>query len=267
MSTTTKGRTWMAAADRCERELLAGIVGATTTTDAGNVIEGVAYAWGSVALGERGPTLIDRRAFDRSLAVRPSYPLQWQHRDDEPIGVAFLTAKSDGLHLRGVVADTQRGREALTLARAGALSGISLGFMASDVTKVKHEEHGSVRLVGNAALMECSLVSYPADAKARILAVDGMPAPRFVHAADMSRFERLSFALRTSGTSRDMFGREIPPEAAEAHRLARLANEVAAWNRNQARPGARPEMANPFMAERHRRAIEDAEDAAARWRR
>jgi HK97 family phage prohead protease len=136
----------LATAERCERERLAGSPAPLSSDLAtnGQEITGIASAHGSVAFGERGPTMFAPKAFDEALARSTAYPLLWQHIDSLPIGTAHLGMTPAGLHLRGVVADSTQGRDALAVARVGGLSGISIGFIPHDVTKTKHPVRATI---------------------------------------------------------------------------------------------------------------------------
>jgi HK97 family phage prohead protease len=129
----------------------------------------IASAAGSVAYGERGPTRFAKGAFRESLeASGGKFPLLWQHRDDQPIGVARLSEGDAGLILDGTLAmDVQQGKEAHSLLKLGGIDGVSIGF---NVSKAKHVtlKGESVREVEKANLAEVSLVTFPADSGARV---------------------------------------------------------------------------------------------------
>jgi hypothetical protein len=125
----------------------------------------------STANGERGPTRFATGAFRESLGRSTRYPLLWQHKDDQPVGVVELSESTEGLIADGRLAlEVQRAREARELLKMGAVDGVSIGFTAE---KARHETHGgkSVRVVEQAKLMEVSLVTFPADPAARVLTV------------------------------------------------------------------------------------------------
>jgi uncharacterized protein len=133
----------------------------------------IASATGSTANGERGPTRFAAGAFRESLSRSTKYPLLWQHKDDQPVGVVELSETAEGLSTDGRLAlEVQRAREARELMKMGALDGVSIGFTAE---KARHETHGgkSVRVVEQARLMEVSLVTFPADPNARVMSVHG----------------------------------------------------------------------------------------------
>jgi hypothetical protein len=116
-------------------------------------------------------------AFRRSLAdhkangTRPL--LLWQHDSSAPIGV-YSTVEEDkkGLYVEGQLAlDVQQGREAYSLIRMGALSGLSIGFQAR---RYEIDKATEVRKLLDVDLWEISPVSFPANERARVEAVKGL---------------------------------------------------------------------------------------------
>lgn len=125
----------------------------------------------SIANGERGPTRFASGAFREALARSTRYPLLWQHKDDQPVGVVELSEGTEGLTADGRIAlSVQQGKEAHDLLKLGAIDGVSIGFTAE---KARHETQGgkSVRVIEQARLMEVSLVTFPADPNARVQTV------------------------------------------------------------------------------------------------
>lgn len=111
-------------------------------------------------------------AFAESLAKHRqdgSKPLMlWQHNPDEPIGV-WEDLAEDGKGLKGTgrfVMETARGREAHALLRAGAIRGLSIGYR-----EIETSPDGSARLLKKLDLLEISVVSFPANRRARVEAV------------------------------------------------------------------------------------------------
>lgn len=112
-------------------------------------------------------------AFKRSLkehkASKRMPALLWQHNSDQPIGVYSEMREDDtGLYVKGKLSDTQLGREAHTLLKDGALSGLSIGFRT---LKSKIDEENGVRTLTEVDLWETSLVTFPANTAARVTAV------------------------------------------------------------------------------------------------
>lgn len=132
----------------------------------------VASAAGSVAYGERGPTRFAKGAFAETLKVSGGkYPLLWQHREDQPIGIVHVSETKEGLIADGQLAmDIQQGKEAHSLLKLGGIDGVSIGFNAK---KAKHviRRGETIREVEQADLAEISLVTFPADREARVTQV------------------------------------------------------------------------------------------------
>lgn len=109
-------------------------------------------------------------AFTKSLVAHNdagTTPLMlWQHRMDQPIGVwQSLKEDENGLAVSGnLVLETRRGKEAYGLLKAGALSGLSIGFR---INRFENLEGGGRRLL-ELDLLEISLVSLPAASRARV---------------------------------------------------------------------------------------------------
>lgn len=104
-------------------------------------------------------------------------PLLWQHLPFEPIGVLVkvISQDKDGIKARFAVLDTKLGRDAAKMVEAGAVR-ISHGFVPKEIEPIYDEDHegdGQPPITGfNIAkydVMECSLVSIPANPEAEIL--------------------------------------------------------------------------------------------------
>ena len=66
-------------------------------------------------------------------------PLLWSHDRSEPIGhITAAADNGDGLAVTAVVQPTNRGRDAITLLRAGSLRGLSVGFQPVDMDTTPH---------------------------------------------------------------------------------------------------------------------------------
>jgi hypothetical protein len=77
-----------------------------------------------------------------------------------------------GLRLKGRILPTQAGNDAYTLAKAGALTGLSIGFSTK---KYEIDEKKKVRKLTELELYEVSLVTFPANEKATITNVKSRP--------------------------------------------------------------------------------------------
>jgi HK97 family phage prohead protease len=91
----------------------------------------------------------------------------WQHSAEEPIGVwSEMVEDAKGLRVKGQLAlETVRGKEAHALLKLGALNGLSIGFMSKQWT---YDRETEVRTLTEIDLWEVSLVTFPANSKARV---------------------------------------------------------------------------------------------------
>lgn len=92
----------------------------------------------------------------------------WQHSWQDPIGV-WKELKEDERGLYGVGEinlDVQKGREAYSLMKQRALTGLSIGYK-----EVKYTDNAEVRFLEEIDLYEISPVTFPANEEARISAV------------------------------------------------------------------------------------------------
>ncbi len=87
-------------------------------------------------------------------------PMLFGHDQNDPIGT-WDTAeeKADGLHVTGklLIDDVPRAREVRALVKAGAVRGISIGF----ITKKSENRAGGGRTIKSLELLEASLVTLP----------------------------------------------------------------------------------------------------------
>ncbi len=111
-------------------------------------------------------------AFTASLAEIKqqgrSVPILWQHDPGTPIG-KWTNLKQDatGLSVEGqlLVEDVAQAREAQALMKAGVVSGLSIGFYARASS---FDEVTGVRTLTQVDLVEVSVVTFPANAEARV---------------------------------------------------------------------------------------------------
>lgn len=135
--------------------------------DDSGTIEGYGSIFGNVdSYGD----VVAKGAFTRTLEVASNTKrmpaMLWQHNADEPIGVwTMMREDAKGLFVKGRLADTQRGREALELIKMGALSGLSIGY---STVESEFDDETDTRLLTDVNLWEVSPVTFPANDKARI---------------------------------------------------------------------------------------------------
>lgn len=91
----------------------------------------------------------------------------WQHMADEPIGIwTEMYEDAKGLFIKGQLClDTARGKEAHALLKLGAINGMSIGFVSKQWA---YDRETDVRTLTEIDLWENSLVTFPANEKARI---------------------------------------------------------------------------------------------------
>jgi len=119
-----------------------------------------------------GGDVIMPDAFDAWLKAAgddaQSMSVLWQHNMAEPIGVTTLMrVDSAGLYVEGkLTLGVQRADEARLLSQAGALKGLSIGFMIKD-----REFKDGIRYIKELELAEYSFVTRPMNTRAKLTGV------------------------------------------------------------------------------------------------
>jgi HK97 family phage prohead protease len=131
--------------------------------------EGYASLFGAEDLGR---DVVMPGAFRSSLSKRGPRGIKmlYQHDPNEVIGV-WLKLREDmrGLFVEGkLLPDVGRSREVLSLMRAGAIDGLSIGY---HVVKAKADAKTGLRQLIEVDLWEISVVTFPMLPEARISAV------------------------------------------------------------------------------------------------
>lgn len=117
--------------------------------------------------------IVERGAFKRTIAehaARGFMPPLLMHHDPRHVVGSWVTMTEDGegLAVTGQFAmRTTAGREAYELVKAGALTGVSVGFRE----RAGRAGGGGVRILTDIELVEVSLVALPSADRARIGAV------------------------------------------------------------------------------------------------
>lgn len=121
-----------------------------------------------------------RSSIERMRAKSQGLPMMREHRADLTCGVWTGFEEIGGaLRVSGrLLLDTQMGREAHSLVKAGALGGLSVGFSNAKRTMV-----GGKRMITEGDLLEVSLVAIPANADAVIEMVKSAPTRPAIEAA------------------------------------------------------------------------------------
>ncbi len=147
----------------------ASVFAPRATIDADGTVEGYASLFGEL---DQARDMMMRGAFVETLSVRGirRVPMLFQHNPSEPVGI-WLELREDhrGLFARGrLIPEVARGRELLSLLRAGAIDGLSIGFRTS---KARIDPRTRIRRVYAVDLWEISIVTFPMLTGARVRAV------------------------------------------------------------------------------------------------
>jgi HK97 family phage prohead protease len=149
----------------------------------GSVFGNVDSYGDTVAKGAFRKTILDAKTGAKSWPA-----MLLQHGDDTvdgrmPVGVWTGMDEDDrGLKLTGKLANTERGRDAYNLLKMTprpALDGLSIGYRAKefDLHKAGSGPNGARRTLKSVDLVEVSLVTFPADSRARITGVKSYSEP------------------------------------------------------------------------------------------
>lgn len=137
-----------------------------------------ALAW-PFAVPDRIGDMITKGAFAR---VKMPIPMLFGHDQNDPIGVwEEATEQTDGLHLKGrlLIDELPRAREVFALVQAGAVQGVSIGFLTTKSAPRKPRG----RTISELNLMEASLVTVPCHPGAKVTsAKDAVEALRIAAA-------------------------------------------------------------------------------------
>ena len=160
--------------------------------------DGTVEGYGSVfGVLDNYDDVIAKGAFIQSLkdhkAAGTMPAMLWQHDADKPIGVwTEMVEDEKGLRIKGQLAmETVKGKEAHALLKMGALNGLSIGFMSKEWS---YDRETEVRTLTAIDLWEVSLVTFPANEKARVTNVKS--------AGEMATPKDAEKALRDVGFSK-----------------------------------------------------------------
>ena len=169
----------------------------------GGSIEGYGSVFG---VKDNYDDVIAKGAFLASLAAHKAAgtmpAMLWQHSSDHPIGIwTEMVEDAKGLRIKGQLAlETVKGKEAHALLKLGALNGLSIGFMSKQWA---YDRDTEVRTLIEIDLWEVSLVTFPANEKARVTNVksaDALTTPkdaeRTLRDAGFSRSDATAFVSR-----------------------------------------------------------------------
>ena len=187
--------------------------------------DGTVEGYGSVfGVRDNYDDVIAKGAFVQSLkdhkAAGTMPAMLWQHDADKPIGVwTDMVEDEKGLRIKGQLAmETVKGKEAHALLKMGALNGLSIGFMSKEWA---YDRDTEVRTPTAIDLWEVSLVTFPANEKARITNVksaDELQAPK--DAEKVLRDAGFSKSDATAFVSRVMRMGEVRSDSANSTAVA-----------------------------------------------
>lgn len=197
--------------------------------------DGTVEGYGSVfGVRDNYDDVIAAGAFLQSLKEHKSQgtmpAMLWQHSSDCPIGVwTEMAEDAKGLRIKGQLAlDTVKGKEAYALLKMGAINGLSIGFVSKQWA---YDRDSEVRTLTEIDLWEVSLVTFPANEKARITNVkstDELSTPkvaeRILRDAGFSKHDATAFISRVMrmGEERRDSVESIPMAIKSADRLLNL---------------------------------------------
>lgn len=168
------------------------------SVDETGIFTGYGSIFGNV---DGGNEIVVKGAFAKSLKERSEkgrkLPILWQHKSSAPIGVFESVEEDDqGLKMTGrlLIADVQQAKEAYALMKAGAVTGMSIGYnVLSDAVDQKTKTRSLMEL----DLMETSVVTFPMNDIARIDAIKSK-----LLAGDQPTIREFEELLREKGFSR-----------------------------------------------------------------
>lgn len=119
--------------------------------------------------------VVKKGAFQVSIAKLKAsgrkMPILWMHDSTKPIGTFHTVIEDEyGLYVEGklLISDVQQAREAHALLKAGAISGMSIGYY---LKKYESDKDAGVWNLTEIDLFETSLVTFPANDDARVIDV------------------------------------------------------------------------------------------------
>ena len=138
-------------------------------------IEGLLAGFGKDSHGD----VIDVKAFKRTLAERNGRPLPMliHHDLHRPIGAwKQFQETGEGLYVTGeLTLATRDAQEARALAQAGALTGLSIGFITKSA---RMDQRTGTNHLFDIELMEGSLVTVPSNPKTYVTAIKSITGAR-----------------------------------------------------------------------------------------
>lgn len=144
--------------------------------DAANgAIEGYGAIFGN---RDQGGDIVQRGAFQDDIKSGRHVKMLWQHDPAQVIGVWDSVAEDgNGLRVKGrFLLDVDKGREAYSLVKNGALNGLSIGYRAVETERTRD----GARLILKAEVWEVSLVTFPMNQAATLTGVKSLQSEQDV---------------------------------------------------------------------------------------
>lgn len=154
---------------------VASVFAPRAAIDADGTVEGYASLFGEI---DQARDMVMPGAFAGTLAARGIHrvPMLFQHDPSEPVGIwQELREDHRGLLARGrLIPEVARARELLSLVKAGAVDGLSIGFRT---VRGRIDPKTRIRQLLAVDLWEISIVTFPLLAGARVRAVKQACSP------------------------------------------------------------------------------------------
>lgn len=167
-----------------------------------NTFEGYASIFGNV---DSHKDIVDPGAFKKTLQEGANrVKMLWQHDPWQPIGKPTdMVEDSKGLHVKGKIAPTQLGKDALILMKEGVLDELSIGY---NTIKEEWDNETGIRRIKEVKLWEFSLVTFASNEKATITGVkSGQGIERLIFALN----EEMKAGQMLSGKNKDLLLKAI----------------------------------------------------------
>lgn len=135
---------------------------------------------------DNGRDMVVKGAFEESISAKGPGKIKmlWQHDPGQPIGV-WTDMKEDGQGLKvsgKLLLSIQKAKEAYEMMKAGIVDGLSIGFRTMKESYDTEKGGRGYRKIEKADLWEISLVTFPMNPKATVMAVKTMPTDRELEA-------------------------------------------------------------------------------------
>lgn len=156
---------------------------AALTVDEAGAISGIAWPFGSP---DRVGDVINRGAFQKAIAP---IPMLASHDQRDTVGVwDQIEETAEGLMVKGrlLVNDVSRAAEVRALIKAGAMTGLSIGFQSR---KAMPRRSGG-RNISELDLLEISVVAVPAHPGARVLSAKELNMTEQTNAPEVTALEK-----------------------------------------------------------------------------